>query len=119
MKVKEFPSKSCFNCFCFTLQLSCLDKDKCVSIQMPFNSGSSVCAVLMFSFSTRIFFPLFINHISDFPPLFCNFLGFQKSTSQQVHVTISAEEIGGRDKSPYNSYTCSDISSPSLSRIIR
>ncbi|GAY55634.1 hypothetical protein CUMW_165720 [Citrus unshiu] len=64
------------------LKLSCLDKDKCVSIQMPFNSGSS-------------------------------------STSQQVHVTISAEEIGGRDKSPYNSYTCSDISSPSLSRIIR
>ncbi|KAH9648002.1 polycomb group protein EMBRYONIC FLOWER 2 [Citrus sinensis] len=59
------------------LKLSCLDKDKCVSIQMPFNSGSS------------------------------------------VHVTISAEEIGGRDKSPYNSYTCSDISSPSLSRIIR
>ncbi|KAH9678695.1 polycomb group protein EMBRYONIC FLOWER 2 [Citrus sinensis] len=59
------------------LKLSCLDKDKCVSIQMPFNSGSS------------------------------------------VHVTISAEEIGGRDKSPYNSFTCSDISSPSLSRIIR
>lgn len=66
---------------CF-LKLNCLNKDKCVSIQMPFNSGSS-------------------------------------STSQQVHVTISAEEIGGKDKSPYNSYTCSDISSPSLSRIIR
>ncbi|KAK9178441.1 hypothetical protein WN943_027631 [Citrus x changshan-huyou] len=55
------------------LKLSCLDKDKCVSIQMPFNSGSSVCAVLMFSFSTRIFFPLFINHISDFPLYFAIF----------------------------------------------
>ncbi|KAJ4706526.1 Polycomb group EMBRYONIC FLOWER 2-like protein [Melia azedarach] len=66
---------------CF-LKLSCLNKDKCVSIQMPFNSGTS-------------------------------------NTTQQVHITISAEEFGVKDKSPYDSYTCSDISSSSLSRIIR
>ncbi|KAJ0043007.1 hypothetical protein Pint_17160 [Pistacia integerrima] len=66
---------------CF-LKLSCLNKDKSVSIQIPFSSGAS-------------------------------------NTSQQVHVTISAEEIGGKEKSAYNSYTCSDITSSSLARIIR
>ncbi|KAK1556449.1 hypothetical protein Q3G72_005174 [Acer saccharum] len=66
---------------CF-LKLSCLNKDKCLSIQMPVNSGAS-------------------------------------STKQQVHVIISAEETGAKEKSPYNSYTCSDVSSSSLSRIIR
>ncbi|TXG70004.1 hypothetical protein EZV62_004939 [Acer yangbiense] len=66
---------------CF-LKLSCLNKDKCLSIQMPVNSGAS-------------------------------------SMKQQVHVIISAEESGAKEKSPYNSYTCSDVSSPSLSRIIR
>ncbi|XP_044468213.1 polycomb group protein EMBRYONIC FLOWER 2 isoform X2 [Mangifera indica] len=66
---------------CF-LKLSCLNKDKSVSIQKPFTSGAS-------------------------------------NTSQRLHVTISAEEIGGKEKSPYNSYTCSDITSSSLSRIIR
>ncbi|XP_044505821.1 polycomb group protein EMBRYONIC FLOWER 2-like isoform X2 [Mangifera indica] len=62
---------------CF-LKLSCLNKDKCVSIQIPFSNCTS-----------------------------------------QVHVTISAEEIGGKEKSPYNLYTCSDITSSTLSRIIR
>nr|AJD87509.1 embryonic flower 2a [Dimocarpus longan] len=66
---------------CF-LKLSCLNKDKCLSIQMPVNSGAT-------------------------------------STTQQVHVTILAEEFGAKEKSPYNSYTCSDVSSSSLSRIIR
>ncbi|KAL5810718.1 hypothetical protein ACOSQ3_027445 [Xanthoceras sorbifolium] len=66
---------------CF-LKLSCLNKDKCLSIQMPVNSGAS-------------------------------------STKQQVHVTISAEETGAKEKSPYNSYTCNDVSLPTLSRIIR
>ncbi|KAK4838744.1 hypothetical protein QYF36_016104 [Acer negundo] len=66
---------------CF-LKLSCLNKDKCLSIQMPVNSGAS-------------------------------------SMKQQVHVIISAEESGAKEKSPYNSYTCSDVSSSSLSRIIR
>ncbi|KAH7557330.1 hypothetical protein JRO89_XS11G0121500 [Xanthoceras sorbifolium] len=63
-------------------ELSCLNKDKCLSIQMPVNSGAS-------------------------------------STKQQVHVTISAEETGAKEKSPYNSYTCNDVSLPTLSRIIR
>ena len=42
-----------------------------------------------------------------------------KSNSQQVQVTISAEEFGAREKSPYNSYVCSDVPSSSLSHIIR
>ncbi|CAN6558390.1 unnamed protein product [Malus baccata var. baccata] len=40
--------------------------------------------------------------------------------SQLVQVTISAEEFGAREKSPYNStYICSDIPSSSLPHIIR
>ncbi|RXH84105.1 hypothetical protein DVH24_027004 [Malus domestica] len=40
--------------------------------------------------------------------------------SQLVQVTISAEEYGAREKSPYNStYICSDIPSSSLPHIIR
>ncbi|XP_021905596.1 polycomb group protein EMBRYONIC FLOWER 2 isoform X2 [Carica papaya] len=67
---------------CF-VKMSCLNEDKCISIQVPNNCGSV-------------------------------------NTAQQVQVTISAEEIGAKEKSPYNSYTCSDISSSStLSHIIR
>ncbi|XWS36991.1 hypothetical protein CRYUN_Cryun19dG0004900 [Craigia yunnanensis] len=39
--------------------------------------------------------------------------------SLQLQVIISAEEVGTKEKSPYNSYTCSDVSSSSLSHIIR
>ncbi|XP_007038263.2 PREDICTED: polycomb group protein EMBRYONIC FLOWER 2 isoform X1 [Theobroma cacao] len=39
--------------------------------------------------------------------------------SLQLQVIISAEEAGAKEKSPYNSYTCSGISSSSLSHIIR
>ncbi|KAF5456220.1 hypothetical protein F2P56_025725 [Juglans regia] len=66
---------------CF-LKLSCLNEDRCISIQLPYNSETL-------------------------------------STSQQVQVIISAEEIGAKEKSPYNSYMCSDIPSSSLSHIIR
>ncbi|KAK2652353.1 hypothetical protein Ddye_012209 [Dipteronia dyeriana] len=66
---------------CF-LKLSCLNKDKYLSIQMPVNSEAL-------------------------------------SMKQKVHVIISAEESGAKEKSPYNSYTCSDVSSSLLSRIIR
>ncbi|XP_022140940.1 polycomb group protein EMBRYONIC FLOWER 2 isoform X3 [Momordica charantia] len=38
---------------------------------------------------------------------------------RQVQVTISAEEFGARDKSPYDSYTYSEIPSSSLSLMIR
>ncbi|EXB52107.1 hypothetical protein L484_024657 [Morus notabilis] len=41
------------------------------------------------------------------------------SNSQQVQVTVSAEEFGAREKSPYNSYICGDVPSSSLSQIIR
>ncbi|XP_048321022.2 polycomb group protein EMBRYONIC FLOWER 2 isoform X1 [Ziziphus jujuba] len=41
------------------------------------------------------------------------------TTSRQVQVTVSAEEFGAKEKSPYNSYICSDIPSSSLSDIIR
>ncbi|GMJ13666.1 EMBRYONIC FLOWER 2, CYTOKININ RESISTANT 1 [Hibiscus trionum] len=37
----------------------------------------------------------------------------------QLQVIISAEEVGEKEKSPYNSYTCSGISSSSLAHIIR
>ncbi|XP_022771521.1 polycomb group protein EMBRYONIC FLOWER 2 isoform X3 [Durio zibethinus] len=37
----------------------------------------------------------------------------------QLQVIISAEEVGAKEKSPYNSYTCSGVSSSSLSHIIR
>ncbi|XWS51561.1 hypothetical protein CRYUN_Cryun12cG0187200 [Craigia yunnanensis] len=39
--------------------------------------------------------------------------------SLQLQVVISAEEVGVKEKSPYNSYTCSGVSSSSLSHIIR
>ncbi|XP_065871884.1 polycomb group protein EMBRYONIC FLOWER 2 isoform X2 [Euphorbia lathyris] len=41
------------------------------------------------------------------------------NTSQCIDVNISAEEVGAMEKSPYHSYTCSDISSSSLPHIIR
>jgi hypothetical protein len=56
-----------------------------------------------------------IDNICHFFLLF----GFPKSTLQQVQVTISAEEIGAKEKSPYNTYICGDIPSSSLSHIIR
>ncbi|CAK7335877.1 unnamed protein product [Dovyalis caffra] len=39
--------------------------------------------------------------------------------TSQLQVNISAEEVGAKEKSSYHSYTCSDISSSSLSHIIR
>ncbi|XWS60143.1 hypothetical protein CRYUN_Cryun07bG0009300 [Craigia yunnanensis] len=39
--------------------------------------------------------------------------------SVQLQVIISAGEVGAKEKSPYNSYTCSGASSSSLSHIIR
>ncbi|KAJ8752953.1 hypothetical protein K2173_008688 [Erythroxylum novogranatense] len=41
------------------------------------------------------------------------------NSSQQVQVNIFAEEIGAKERSPYHLYTCSDVSSSSLSHIIR
>ncbi|KAF8110425.1 hypothetical protein N665_0084s0035 [Sinapis alba] len=41
------------------------------------------------------------------------------SSPQQVQVTISAEEVGATEKSPYSSFSYDDISSPSLLEIIR
>ncbi|KAM7499499.1 hypothetical protein LguiA_023913 [Lonicera macranthoides] len=41
------------------------------------------------------------------------------SASQQVPVIISAEEIGAKEKSPYNSYSYSDVPTSSLPHIIR
>ncbi|GMI75667.1 EMBRYONIC FLOWER 2, CYTOKININ RESISTANT 1 [Hibiscus trionum] len=43
----------------------------------------------------------------------------QNSSNSLLMVIISAEEIGAKEKSPYNSYTCSGISTSSLSHIIR
>ncbi|KAG6782969.1 hypothetical protein POTOM_012396 [Populus tomentosa] len=43
---------------------------------------------------------------------------FLKNTSQ-LQVNVSAEEVGAKEKSSYHSYTCGDISSSSLSHIIR
>ncbi|XVF49434.1 hypothetical protein PTKIN_Ptkin04bG0011600 [Pterospermum kingtungense] len=39
--------------------------------------------------------------------------------SRQLQVIISAEEVGAKEKSPYNSYICGGVSSSSLSHIIR
>ncbi|XVF54895.1 hypothetical protein PTKIN_Ptkin05aG0217100 [Pterospermum kingtungense] len=39
--------------------------------------------------------------------------------SLQLQVVISAEEAGAKERSPYNSYACSAVSSSSLSHIIR
>ncbi|XP_022989240.1 polycomb group protein EMBRYONIC FLOWER 2 isoform X2 [Cucurbita maxima] len=64
------------------LKTTCLDGEKCLGFQIPFNSDSM-------------------------------------HTAQQVQVTISAEEFGARDKSPYDSYTYSVIPSSSLSHMIR
>ncbi|XP_019058067.1 PREDICTED: polycomb group protein EMBRYONIC FLOWER 2 isoform X2 [Tarenaya hassleriana] len=41
------------------------------------------------------------------------------SSPQQVQVTISAEEVGAKEKSPYSSFSYNDISSSSLLQIIR
>ncbi|XP_061337508.1 polycomb group protein EMBRYONIC FLOWER 2-like isoform X2 [Gastrolobium bilobum] len=41
------------------------------------------------------------------------------STSKQVQITISAEEFGAKDKSPYHTHASSEVSSSSLSRIMR
>ncbi|PON69774.1 hypothetical protein PanWU01x14_085580 [Parasponia andersonii] len=41
------------------------------------------------------------------------------NTSQHIQVTVSAEEFGAKEKSPYNSYMCNDVPSSSLSHIIR
>ncbi|CAK9325026.1 unnamed protein product [Citrullus colocynthis] len=64
------------------VKTSCLDGEKCVGFQIPYNSDSM-------------------------------------HSAQQVQVTISAEEFGARDKSPYDSYTYSEIPSSSLSHMIR
>ena len=32
------------HCFSFILQSSCLDDDKCISFQNPYNSGTLVCS---------------------------------------------------------------------------
>lgn len=66
---------------CF-MKSSCLDDDKCISFQNPYNSGTL-------------------------------------SKAQQFQVIISAEEVGAKDKSPYNSYTYTDVPTSSLSDIIR
>ncbi|XP_022922803.1 polycomb group protein EMBRYONIC FLOWER 2-like isoform X4 [Cucurbita moschata] len=63
------------------VKISCLDGEKCVGFQIPYNSDSM--------------------------------------HTQQVQVTISAEEFGARGKSPYDSYTFSEIPSSSLSHMIR
>ncbi|XP_011022371.1 PREDICTED: polycomb group protein EMBRYONIC FLOWER 2-like isoform X4 [Populus euphratica] len=39
--------------------------------------------------------------------------------TSQLQVNVSAEEVGAKEKSSYHSYTCGDISSSSLSHIIR
>ncbi|XP_059650980.1 polycomb group protein EMBRYONIC FLOWER 2-like isoform X3 [Cornus florida] len=39
--------------------------------------------------------------------------------SQQVQVIISAEEVGAKEKSPYNTYTYNDLPTSSLPHIIR
>ncbi|XP_021634883.1 polycomb group protein EMBRYONIC FLOWER 2 isoform X2 [Manihot esculenta] len=39
--------------------------------------------------------------------------------SQHIQVNISVEEVGAKEKSPYHSYTCGDMSSSSLSHITR
>ncbi|XP_022730755.1 polycomb group protein EMBRYONIC FLOWER 2-like isoform X3 [Durio zibethinus] len=44
---------------------------------------------------------------------------FSMNQSQQLQVIISAEEVGAKEKSPYNSYTCSGVSSSSQSHITR
>ncbi|XP_023552736.1 polycomb group protein EMBRYONIC FLOWER 2-like isoform X10 [Cucurbita pepo subsp. pepo] len=64
------------------VKTSCLDGEKRVGFQIPYNSDSM-------------------------------------HTAQEVQVTISAEEFGARGKSPYDSYTFSEIPSSSLSHMIR
>ena len=46
-------------------------------------------------------------------------LGFQRLYPSKLQVNISAEELGARDKSPYNTYILNDISSSSVAHIIR
>ncbi|KAK9266346.1 hypothetical protein L1049_012678 [Liquidambar formosana] len=72
----EVNMHSCF------LESSCLDEDKYVSFQIPFNSEIV-------------------------------------SKTLQVQVNIFAEEVGAKEKSPYDSYTYNEIPSSSLSHIIR
>ncbi|XP_031740638.1 polycomb group protein EMBRYONIC FLOWER 2 isoform X6 [Cucumis sativus] len=64
------------------VKTSCVDGEKCVGFQIPYNSDSM-------------------------------------HTAHQVQVTISAEELGSRDKSPYDSYTYNEKPSSSLSNVIR
>ncbi|KAJ1389071.1 putative polycomb group protein EMBRYONIC FLOWER 2 isoform [Sesbania bispinosa] len=40
-------------------------------------------------------------------------------TSKQVQITISAEEFGAKEKSPYHSFAGSEVASSSLTRIMR
>ncbi|KAK8576417.1 hypothetical protein V6N13_032339 [Hibiscus sabdariffa] len=49
----------------------------------------------------------------------CIFIQNSSNSLLMLQVIISAEEIGAKETSPYNSYTCSGISSSSLSHIIR
>lgn len=42
-----------------------------------------------------------------------------KITANQVQLITAAEEVGAKEKSPYNSYTYSGINSSSLSDIMR
>ncbi|XVF08531.1 hypothetical protein REPUB_Repub07fG0010800 [Reevesia pubescens] len=44
---------------------------------------------------------------------------FSMNQSLQLQVIISAEGVGAKEKSPYNSYTCGGVSSSLLSHIIR
>ncbi|CAN8302285.1 unnamed protein product [Cochlearia groenlandica] len=51
--------------------------------------------------------------------IYDSYTSFLKSSPQQVQVTISAEEVGATEQSPYSSFSYNGISTSSLLQIIR
>ena len=103
-----------------------MDGEKRVGFQIPYNSDSMVRFDDLFYFVLLVVSNIIFFHPPEFhlplPFLFFIFFlifGSQKHTAQEVQVTISAEEFGARGKSPYDSYTFSEIPSSSLSHMIR
>lgn len=86
-----------------------MSEEKCVSIQVPSNPLTSVTSLYIHPLFWKYYF--IVSYISS--------TSYLKSSPQQVQVTISAEEVGATEKSPYSSFSLDDISSSSLLQIIR
>ncbi|KAJ0983730.1 hypothetical protein J5N97_002086 [Dioscorea zingiberensis] len=108
------PTKLEGDCFWGKLHIEslCSSLEKCVSLSL----GHRIEMLSTISMQTSILLPTLLDRGS------C--LSFQthasnSMTSHQVQVSICAQEIGARQRSPYDSYTYKDVPVSSLPHIMR